>query len=121
MAVPSKKKSKISDSLSIAYKGVALKEQHPKIASEIADKFNIKPVASRILAARKFKADDQLKNYLDPTLKQGLPDPKNLKNVDAACSLIAQVQASKGKIAICCDFDVDGLSGGAQIHPFFNC
>jgi single-stranded-DNA-specific exonuclease len=118
MAVP-KKKVPPTHSLQIAYKGVACKEQHPRIAADIAEAFKIGPVAARILAARGFRADTKLKNYIDPTLKEGLPDPSELKNLAAACDLIAQVHEEKGKIAICCDFDVDGLSGGAQVHHFF--
>jgi len=118
MAVPKKKPTSASP-LQIAYKSVACKEQHPRIAAEIAQAHKISQVSARVLAARGYRADAKLKHYIEPTLKEGLPDPSELKNLDIACELIDQVHRDGGKIAICCDFDVDGLSGGAQVHHFF--
>ena len=106
--------------LARAHKTIRLREQHPNIAKKIEQELGLSAVAARVLAARGFKVDDDLRNYITPTLKEGLPDPRGLKNLDSACELIAQVVESGQKIAICSDFDVDGLSGGAQVHHFFN-
>ncbi|RMG44183.1 MAG: hypothetical protein D6719_02320, partial [Candidatus Dadabacteria bacterium] len=102
----------------IAHKGIKLREQRKDIAEKIEKEFKLSSVASRILAARGFEPNADLKNYLAPTLKNGLPDPRGLKNLKEACALIREVADSDGKIAVCCDFDVDGLSGGAELHHF---
>lgn len=102
------------------YKRVALKPQHPAAAASIAAEFQLSPLAARVLAARGFKADAILNNFLDPTLKGGLPHPGKLKNIENACALTAETIRQKKSIAICCDFDVDGLTGGAQLHHFLN-
>ena len=102
-----------------ATKKVRIREQNEAIAKEIAYAFSLSPLTSRILSARGFLADERLKNYLVPTLRSGLPDPSELKNLDAAVEQICAIQATKESIAIACDFDVDGLSGGALVHDFF--
>jgi single-stranded-DNA-specific exonuclease len=97
-------------------KKVKLRTQAPSEAEKIATAFGVSPITARILAARGFVADETLKHYITPTLKEGLPSPQGLKNVQRACEILATSIAAKHKIAICCDFDVDGLSGGAQFY-----
>ena len=100
-------------------KRVKIRTQNEAIASEIAYTFSLSPLTSRILSARGFIPDDSLKNYLVPTLRSGLPDPSSLLNLDRAVEKICDIKAKKESIAIACDFDVDGLSGGALVHDFF--
>ncbi len=104
--------------LKFVQKGIRLRKQNVNLAREISEEFNLGEVAARVLAARGYKPDPELMNFINPTLKQGLPDPETLKNVGPACELIASILISKRPIAICCDFDVDGLSGGAQLAHF---
>lgn len=104
--------------VSTAHKAIRIKQQHPRIAQEIASQFDLSEVAARVLAARGFRADQSLQQYIEPTLKQGLPVPELLLNLEAACEMIADHASLGQKIAICCDFDVDGLSGGSQLHHF---
>ena len=101
-------------------KKIRLKPHDAAIADAITTEMKTNPVVGRILAARGFKPGEDLANYIAPTLKNGLPDPSRLKNLDAAAQLIAQIHQAGGAIAICCDFDVDGLSGGSVVHDFFN-
>lgn len=113
-------KSNTAGKVEFAWRGISLKTQHPRIAAEIASEFKLNPVTARVLAARGFKADEQLKHFINPTLREGLADPLNLKGMREACDLIREVTNAGGAVAICCDFDVDGLSGGAQLHHFFS-
>ena len=99
-------------------KRVKLREQNEAMADKIAYTFSLSPLTSRILSARGFEPGDSLKNYLVPTLRSGLPDPSTLLNLDKAADAILEYgQADKG-IAIACDFDVDGLSGGSLVFDF---
>lgn len=105
----------------VAYKKIKLRKQSSKEAKQIQEHFQTSDIASRILAARGFTLGDELKNYINPTLKEGLPDPALLVGLEQACELLARsAEHSKG-IAIACDFDVDGLSGGAQLYDFLKC
>ena len=100
-------------------KKIRARKQKEAVAKQISKACNLTPVAARILAARGYQPGKELDNYLSPTLRNGLPDPKKLKNLDSACSLIEEIINAGESIAICCDFDVDGLSGGAQVQHFF--
>lgn len=104
--------------IQIAHKLIRIKRQNLSVADKIADAFKLSKVASRILAARGYEPDDRLKHFMLPTLREGLPDPAGLKNISQACNLIIEMIKNKKSIAICCDFDVDGLSGGAQAYHF---
>lgn len=101
-----------------ALKKILLKPQDLKNAKKIEESFGIQPIAARILSARGFKIGSELQTYLNPTLKEGLPNPESLKGLSEACSLISSTIKNKQKIAIACDFDVDGLTGGSQVFDF---
>lgn len=107
------------EGVGVAHKRIRLRKQDPAAAESISSGCSLNPVTGRILAARGFKPDESLKHFINPSLKESLPDPSALKNLDAACALIKKTIDGGGAIAICCDFDVDGLSGGSQVQHFF--
>lgn len=98
-------------------KQIKLRAQRDAVAEALQKAKKLSPLAARILAARGFELGAALDHFLDPTLKNGLDDPENLKGLNEAAALIA-ANIDNG-IGICCDFDVDGLSGGAQLAAFF--
>jgi single-stranded-DNA-specific exonuclease len=102
----------------VLQKYIRIRQQQPDIASDIASKFKLSQVASRILSARGFIADDILKNYITPSLKEGLPSPKGLKGIEVACSILKSARQTHSMVALASDFDVDGLSGAAQLYEF---
>lgn len=104
--------------IAVAYKKIKLRPQKSKVAEEIREHLKSSEIVARILAARGFKPDKDLQTYINPTLKEGLPDPAELKGLHEASTMIAQVLAAGEGIGIACDFDVDGLSGGAQVFHF---
>jgi single-stranded-DNA-specific exonuclease len=118
MAIPAYRSE--SSTGSKVNKRIRLKAHDSSVARAIAAEMGTSNVVGRVLAARGFVPGEDLKNYISPTLRQGLPDPSKLKNLEeAAKTLIACHNAGKA-IAICCDFDVDGLSGGSVVHDFLN-
>ena len=116
MGLPKRKSS--TQKIELVNKKISLRTQQRDHAKKIEADHKVHPVVSRVLAARGYKSGKELEDYIDPTLKRGLPEPSNLKNLDEACELIKATIDAAGSIAICCDFDVDGLSGGAQIAHF---
>ena len=101
-------------------KRIAIRPQGPALAEHISAQFNLSAVTGRVLAARGFSLDTELRSYLQPTLKDGLPHPEGLKGLDSACALIWAAVDQGKRFAICCDFDVDGLCGGSMLHGFFS-
>jgi single-stranded-DNA-specific exonuclease len=75
-------------------------------------------VVSRVLASRGFEPGSVLNQFLQPSLREGLPHPSGIKNMDRAVGFLAEALASQQKIAVCSDFDVDGLTSAAQLVDF---
>lgn len=71
-------------------------------------------LAARLLSARGAKPGDGPK-ILEPRLKDWLPDPSSLQDMDAAVEAILDVVARQGTIAILADYDVDGGTSGALV------
>jgi single-stranded-DNA-specific exonuclease len=105
----------MKNSLTPVPKAIHLKPQREDRVSELMRQTGLGAVAARVLAARGFTGGDELAHFLNPTLKDGMPSPSLLKNLDAACELIDQTIRRGEAIGVCCDFDVDGLTGGAQV------
>ncbi len=113
-----KSQAKYFENSKNVYKTIRLRKQDSEEAKKISEQYNLSMVAANTLAARGFKSNDDLKTYLQPSLRDGMPAPEKLKNLDVACKLVDQIIQNNGSVAICCDFDVDGLSGGSQLHDF---
>lgn len=101
-----------------ACKSIRLRQQRPDEARSIREAYQFSEITARVLSARGYVPDQKLKNYVTPTLRDGMPAPDGMKNLLSACALISEIVRSNGGVAICCDFDVDGLTGGAQALHF---
>lgn len=83
----------------------------------IIKKFSFGKKISEILA-KKGLIEKNLSDFLDPKLRNLLPDPWVLKNMREASEYIAQVIIKKKKIGIFGDFDVDGITSTSAICQF---
>lgn len=79
----------------------------------------ISDVVSRILAARDVVSEDA-NIYLQPSIRDLLPDPSTLTDMDAACTRLAQAIADGESIAVFGDYDVDGATSSALMYRFLN-
>ncbi len=66
-----------------------------------------------ILKSRGVTGDDNIARFLNPSIKEYMPDPSVLKDMDVATSVIADAICAKEKIAIYGDYDVDGITATA--------
>ena len=74
----------------------------------IGERFHIDPVIARLIRNRDVIGEEQIKEYLYPTLND-LHDPSLLKDMKQATELLVEkIQAGK-KIRIISDYDVDGI------------
>ncbi len=71
------------------------------------------PVA-RVLAARGVSAQEA-PGYLDPKLRDLLPDPLSLRDMAKAAARIAEAALGRQRIAIFADYDVDGGASAALL------
>ncbi len=89
-------------------------------AKILAAKLDISLVLARILVGRGIVDANEATAFLTPTLKDHLPSPTDIKNIEAAASLVLSAVEANKKIIVFNDFDVDGLSAGSQLVLFLS-
>ncbi|MEO1136508.1 MAG: single-stranded-DNA-specific exonuclease RecJ [Pseudomonadota bacterium] len=96
-----------------------LRQADPEQAARIAGALSLDPVLARILAARGVNADDAAR-YLHPSLREALPDPFVLKDMDRAASRLARAVTQGETIGVFGDYDVDGTTAAALLKSYFD-
>ena len=66
-----------------------------------------------VLAGRGIVSDADTKQFLNPSIKDSMPDPSVLMDMDRAAKIIADAIQNHQKIAIYGDYDVDGITSTA--------
>ena len=66
-----------------------------------------------ILNSRGIIGDVAVERFLHPSIKEYMPDPSLLKDMDRATTIIADAVCANEKIAIYGDYDVDGITSTA--------
>jgi single-stranded-DNA-specific exonuclease len=88
-----------------------------RAALALAQAHGLPDLAARILVGRGIGLDS-VDAYLAPTLRQFLPDPSQLHDMDKAAERIAQAIMSAERIALFADYDVDGATSSALLLRF---
>ncbi|MBO5705268.1 MAG: single-stranded-DNA-specific exonuclease RecJ [Alphaproteobacteria bacterium] len=70
-------------------------------------------LVKNILLGRGIKTDDEIKLFLNPSIKEYMPDPYVLKDMEQGAKIIADAVENNHKIAIYGDYDVDGITSTA--------
>ena len=70
-------------------------------------------LVKNILLARGMSDDAEIEKFLHPSVKEYMPDPSVLKDMDVATNVIADAICAHQKIAIYGDYDVDGITSTA--------
>ncbi|MFA4993843.1 MAG: single-stranded-DNA-specific exonuclease RecJ [Bdellovibrionales bacterium] len=83
----------------------------------LAQRFNIPELIARSLNARGIGLEDA-ESFLDPKLRDLLPDPSRLKDMDKAAARFADAVKRNEKIAVFGDYDVDGATSAALLMRF---
>lgn len=71
-------------------------------------------LTSRLLAGRGV-APDEASAFLEPSLRDHMPDPSSLKDMDKAATLIVDAVKAGKQISVFADYDVDGGTSAAQL------
>lgn len=69
---------------------------------------------ARILAVRGIAAEEAAQ-FLDPKLRDLLPDPRSLRDLEGAASRLVAALQAKERIAVFADYDVDGGASAALL------
>ncbi|OQM75800.1 single-stranded-DNA-specific exonuclease RecJ [Manganibacter manganicus] len=94
-----------------------LSERQDMAALAIAQGHGVTDIVARVLAGRGVLATDAAL-FLAPTIRELLPDPASLTDMDKAASRIADAIVAKEKVAIFGDYDVDGAASSALLKRF---
>ena len=88
-------------------------------ALAMAQGHGVPDIVARVLAGRGVGQDDA-QRFLDPTIRDLLPDPRTLTDMDAAANRIADAILRRERVAIFGDYDVDGASSSALLKRFLD-
>lgn len=86
-------------------------------AEALAQVEGIPDIVARILAGRGVEAAEALR-HLEPKLRDLLPDPSTLIDMDAAAERLARAAMAGERVAIFGDYDVDGACSAALLAGF---
>lgn len=97
-----------------------VKEPNSNAVLHLMQTLNIPELLAMILVNRDVETQQDAEHFLDPKLKNSIPDPFLLKDCDKAAARIADAIEKKEKIAVFGDYDVDGATSSALLHNFFS-
>ncbi len=89
--------------------------EKPEFAQKLAELMNISPIISQLLINRGMETKEQVQAFLDPE-SLNLPSPlSEFPDLAISLELLESAIASKEKIAICGDYDADGMTSTALL------
>ncbi|MDO6731315.1 single-stranded-DNA-specific exonuclease RecJ [Marinovum sp. 2_MG-2023] len=94
--------------------GIAVERQ----ASLLEQSATLPPALALVLARRGVEAD-QVTAFLDPKLRDLLPDPCSMRDMEPAAARILRALETREKVAIFADYDVDGGTSAALLIDWF--
>ena len=105
--------------LSVTGKKWILKNCNYQEVDFIKDNFFLDTITSKLIAIKKIKKED-INNYLNPTIKNILPNPNVLKDMEKTTKRTVQSILNSENIGIFGDYDVDGASSTALLGKYFS-
>lgn len=85
-----------------------------RAALALSQQTGLPPLLSAVLA-RQDVAPLDAEAFLGPTLRDLMPDPSILRDMDAGVTLFCEAVAAKARIAVFADYDVDGAASAALL------
>ena len=83
------------------------------------ENYSLDEITSKLLSIRRIKKED-VQAFLSPSIKNFLPNPEIIKDVQKSAKRTVNAIYKKEKIGIFGDYDVDGASATALLTNFFN-
>jgi single-stranded-DNA-specific exonuclease len=87
-------------------------------AEAMAQRQDLPEILCRVLAGRNVSVDEA-ENFLNPTLRQLMPQPAALRDMEKGAERLAEAILANEPIGIISDYDVDGVSSAAIMVRFF--
>ena len=96
-----------------------LDQRQENVALAMAQTHGLPDIVARILAGRGV-ALEAASAFMEPTIRDLLPDPATLTDMDKAAERLARAVRKREPVAIFGDYDVDGASSAALLKRFFD-
>ncbi|NKB57995.1 MAG: single-stranded-DNA-specific exonuclease RecJ [Alphaproteobacteria bacterium] len=103
---------------SVGGKRWRMRGEDDRLGLALAQRFDLPEAVGRVMAARGISLDDATA-FLHPVLKEQLPDPSHLNDMDAAVTRLVDAVRNGEMIGIFGDYDVDGATSSALLSRFF--
>jgi len=87
------------------------------IALGMAQSHGMPEIVARVLAGRGIPGEEA-KRFLAPSIRDLLPDPATLTDMEKAAARIAQAITARERVAVFGDYDVDGAASSAMLKRF---
>ena len=107
------------NSLSVSRKNWILKKYNQEDIIFFKDNFSLDEITSKLLSIRNIKKNE-VKSFLNPSIKNFLPNPYIINDMEKSCKKVFDVINMKSKIGIFGDYDVDGASATALLGNYFS-
>ena len=107
------------NSLSVSGKNWILKKYNQEDVIFMKENFSLDEITSKLLSIRKIKKEDVV-SFLNPSIKNFLPNPNNLLDMEKATIRAVKAIENKEKIGIFGDYDVDGATSTALLGNYFS-
>ena len=107
------------NSLSISGKNWILKKFNQNELTYFKENFSLDEITSKLLSIRKIRKEE-IKTFLNPSIKNLLPNPKILTDMDKSTRRVTESILKNEKVGIFGDYDVDGATSTAILGNFFS-
>ena len=106
-------------SLSLSGKNWILKKYNQEDLKFIKDNFYLDEITSKLISIRNIKRDE-IESFLNPSIKNFLPNPNNLKDMEKSTLRSIKAILESEKIGIFGDYDVDGATSTALLGNYLS-
>ena len=107
------------NSLSLSGKEWILKKYSKEDLTFIKENFSLDEITSKLILIRGIKKDE-INSFLNPSIKNILPNPNNLLDMEKSTLRTFEAIIKKEKIGIFGDYDVDGAASTALLGNYFS-
>ncbi|MDR2337340.1 MAG: single-stranded-DNA-specific exonuclease RecJ [Deltaproteobacteria bacterium] len=91
-----------------------------KLLEQLKQELNLSELVAQILIERGINSLETAKFFLTPSFQNGFENPNQIKNINLLAEELLKFTKAKTPITIFCDFDVDGLTAGAQAYLYLH-
>lgn len=96
-----------------------LRQSDERAGLALSQRLDIPEIVGRVMAARGISLEGA-EQFLDPTLRNALPDPASLIGMDVAAERLVAAIRDGEPLAIFGDYDVDGATSSALLARFLS-